>query len=611
MTAPFAKRAPTLAPILEGAACGLRRFPLTIAAGLVAAAAAILLQEDIGDEATLERLVASAVLGLSLLTGLRVLSGRRRWGRGAAWLADGAGVLVLAGFYVGWGRWSEPVQVARLFQLLAVFHLFVAVAPYVTGSAGRGFWEYNRALFERILVALVYVHVLYAGAAIALVALDQLFGVPVADGGYLRLWFVAILFLSPWFFVAGIPSDMEALERETAYQPGLRAFTRFALLPIVALYLLILLAYFVKVLATWQWPSGWIGWLVSAVAVAGIFSLLLVHPLQDRPGDRWVGTYARAFYALILPAVVMLWLAIWQRVGQYGVTERRYFLIVLSVWLAGVAAYQLLTRARGIRVIPASLCLVGLATFAGPWGAYRTSERSQVSRLAGIFARHDMLRDGRVTPATGDVPNEDRREVEEILRYLGETHGFAAVAAWFPDSLRARRGPLADARPRQDARAARDIMTALALPAPTGARRGQPGFRYTARSGADPLTIGGYDLLLRVTGWSTRASPDSGWSVVGDTLATALVVRRDGSDVVSFPLAGLIRELEATGAARRSLRAEELRVEGMGALRAVLYLHSLGGRFDDERVVITDIGGVLLLAGPPAGRALPEAGRRP
>ena len=79
------------------------------------------------------------------------------------------------------------------------------------------------------------------------------------------------------------------LEGEPAYPRGLRVFTRFVLLPIVALYLLILLVYFAKVLVTWAWPSGWIGWLVSAVAVAGISSLVLVHPLATRPGDRWVG----------------------------------------------------------------------------------------------------------------------------------------------------------------------------------------------------------------------------------------------------------------------------------------------------------------------------------
>ena len=44
---------------------------------------------------------------------------------------------------------------------------------------------------------------------------------------------------------------------------------------------------------------------------------------------RWVRTYTRGFYVALLPAIVMLWLAIGKRVAQYGITERRYFLIVL------------------------------------------------------------------------------------------------------------------------------------------------------------------------------------------------------------------------------------------------------------------------------------------
>lgn len=72
--------------------------------------------------------------------------------------------------------------------------------------------------------------------------------------------------------------------------------------------------------------ATWSGWLVSSVAVIGLLSWLLIHPLEEREEYAWVKTYTRGFYIALLRAVVMLWLAIYKRVMEYGITKPRYFL---------------------------------------------------------------------------------------------------------------------------------------------------------------------------------------------------------------------------------------------------------------------------------------------
>lgn len=586
---------PTLGPMLGGAWRAARRFPLTLVAAAIATVVAIY-GIEVQEEELLERFLVTAILGISLFTGLRLFTTRRHSHGLAPWLGDAVGVLLLGIVFALWPHWSEPVRLARTIQLLAVFHLFVAVAPYVGGAEGHGFWAYNRTLFERFLEAVVYSHVLWAGVAIALLALEKLFGVDVPRTGYGRLWIVAAVLFNTWFFLARIPTDLRALETPTPYPRPLAAFTRFALLPIVAVYLVILTAYFVKVLITWQWPSGWIGWLVSAVAAGGLFSLLLVHPLAGASGERWINTYQRGFYVLLFPAIVMLWLAIWQRVAQYGVTEPRYFLMVLSVWLAGVAAYQLVTRSRGIRIIPASLCVVGLVTFAGPWGAYRVSERSQTHRLAGLLERHGMLVDGRVAPAKSDVPEDDRREIGAALDYLGRTHGFGAIAARFPDSLRQPGRPLAQATPNTNSwlRTTR-LMRAYGLePVATGT--GRASFWFTS-AGAVPLDIDGRDVLLRVERWRVGGPAGNGWSIRGNADDATLTVWHDGARVTVFALDTLVRNLRASGLPAKAIPAERLRAVGSGdGVQPLLYLRVLGGRVAGGRVMITTVAGEIVMA---------------
>ncbi|HEX2522765.1 MAG TPA: DUF4153 domain-containing protein [Terriglobia bacterium] len=142
--------------------------------------------------------------------------------------------------------------------------------------------------------------------------------------------FLAVTYLfNTWFFLAGIPS--KELERDETYPAGFRMFVQFILLPLVTLYVLILYSYLVKILLTREWPRGTIGWLVSIVAVFGMLALLLVHPLRSHPGHRWIQLYSRLFYAGLFPLIVLLLMAIWRRVSEYGLTEDRYFLTTLTL----------------------------------------------------------------------------------------------------------------------------------------------------------------------------------------------------------------------------------------------------------------------------------------
>jgi len=361
----------------------------------------------------------------------------------------------------------------------------------------------------------------------------------------------------------------------------------------------ILLVYFGKVLATWQWPSGWIGWLVSAVAVGGIFSLLLVHPLADRPGDRWVGTYARAFYLLLLPAIVMLWLAIWQRVGQYGITERRFFLIVLSLWLAGIAVYQLVTRARGIRVIPMSLGLVGLLTFAGPWGAYAISEGSQVRRLGGLLERNGMLVDGTVRPASTAVAAEDRREISAALRYLAGTHDLDAVAPWFGGQLAAIDTVTRDRDMLRVAEARARVISAWLgveyVPEWRAAR--SQWFTYRTDPGTRALAVAPYDSLLFVRNGAAAAGP--GLRARAGAGNRSVEVYDGGTVIGRLPLDSLLAALRAepAGPERNApVPAERLRVtQDSAGLRLTLQLLTVDGRWESDSLTVRAFTGVVLV----------------
>lgn len=600
-TSSFRLRLPTLGAAIEVALATLRRFPLVLASGAAAATAAILMSEDIGPDWLHHRLLAAATLGLPLFTAAKLVSERLRSAAARAGVALVA-VAVLAAVHLSWDGWSEPVQFARYVELSLAFHLLVAVLPFLGRDRPNAFWQYNRALFERFVIAGVSSATLFLGLALALAALNKLFGVDLPRSAYFRVWVLCGFVFNTWFFLGGVPDDLEALDRREDYPVVLRVFAQYTLVPLVTVYLVILTLYFVKVVISWDWPSGWIGYLVTGVAGAGILTLLLVHPLAERDDQRWIATFARGFWLGVLPAVLMLWLAVYQRLHQYGFTEPRYFLLVLSVWLAAMAVYYALTHSRKIRVIPGSLCLLALVTFAGPWGAYTVSRRSQLARVRDVLAAHGVLAGGRVRRATVAIAGrDDARVLSGAVRYLVTTHGIAALRPLLGDSFATRvmvPAERSNADPDERARIIVDSLgfTYVSRGEEPAASRTWFSFGADARGG---VPVAGYDLLLAIRGGAAPADPrDTSLTAVLVPAARTVRIYRGGRALLDVPLDALLARARAAAVHGRAdqLPASVLRAEAENPqLVAVVYLRSIDGQYGTAGPDVRSAGGDVLL----------------
>ncbi|MBT8462466.1 MAG: DUF4153 domain-containing protein, partial [Gemmatimonadetes bacterium] len=425
---------------------------------------------------------------------------------------------------------------------------------------------------------------------IALLAVDNLLGVNVEGETYFRLWCVIAFLFNTWFFISGIPEDLEALDRRADYPPALKVLGQYILSPLVTVYLLIITAYLGRILITRVWPSGWIGYLVSSVAVAGILSLLLLYPIEEREENRWVRSYARWFYIGLIPANVMLLLAIWKRIQQYAITEPRYFLVILSLWLAGISLFYAFSRSRNIKVIPATLALLAIVTFAGPWSAYAVSRRSQTARLENLLQRNGMLVDGRVRAVedSDGVPFDDRREIGAVLSYLAETHGTGSIEPWFPEGRLAEvdtiaRGTAPTDRWEADERAAL-IVGELGLEYVGSWTPGEgEGFNFFVEQDGPPLRITGYDYVLR-----NRSAVDDTIRVEGSPIGFAydetnlsIVMLRDDVALLSVPLTSMIEyglEFSRSQTSYGALPADQLTIETeVDGTRFGLSVTSMGG----------------------------------
>lgn len=532
---------PTLGEAAAAAGLTFARFPFVMLAALVTALAGMLEISDVGPDQLRSRLMAAASLGLPLLTAVALFCERRRADATSRSALTLAATLVLAAFYFAWPEWSEQLRFDHYAQLSLAFHLAVAFVPLLGSPGEHAFWNYNLALFRRFLAAAAFSATLFLGLVLALAAMNPLFGLEIEGEGYGRLWMAIAFGFNTAFFLGGVPRDLDALSERQEFPNDLRVFAQYALVPLVSIYLVILSFYLGKVLVTWNWPSGWTGWLVSGVAAAGTLALLLVYPIADDPAQKWIAAFARSFWIAVLPFIVMLWMALYQRVQQYGLTEHRYFAFVLSLWLAALAVFYVITRSRTIRLIPASLCAVSLLSFAGPWSAYSMARSSQMERLEEAMREAGMLADaGSPVRATGPVQAETRKRMHGSMSYLMAVHGRAALEPLLGDSLLSRHR-VAGHPPQWQANQVTDSIL-VALGAPDTERPAGPRdvFAFTP-----PINVAEFEWLVpledraRLQG-SADAPPHAG--LVADS--SLVEVRRGSRLIARIRLDSLLARLD-------------------------------------------------------------------
>jgi len=431
---------PSIRQLVDHSSNTFSRFPFALTSAVIGTGAWIILFDQSASESSvfLENLAAVGLLGISVFTAITLLCEKLRIPQRQTLLANvaGTGALIIYFLTLPQEIFNSPYShVIRYILLGAGFHFLIAVGPFFRKGQINGFWQFNKSLFLRFLTAFLYSSVLYCGLAAALLAVDQLFDVNIDGDTYGQLWvFIAGIF-NTWFFLSGVPDNLDGLEAETAYPKGLKVFTQYILIPLVFLYLVILYAYEIKIIAEWNWPKGWVGYLVLIFSILGILSLLLVHPIKDRIENAWIRFTSKYLYVALIPLVVLLLLAIWRRISEYGLTERRYFVVVLALWLGAMIVYFLISKTKSIKIIPATLCTIAFLIAFGPWGAMGLSEFNQIGHLSEVLTRTAILQNGKIRKATGEIAFEDQRRVSSIVRYLDETHGLSTLQDWFEVNL--------------------------------------------------------------------------------------------------------------------------------------------------------------------------------
>jgi len=325
---------------------------------------------------------------------------------------------------------------------IIILHLIISFIPFISGGTDKDFWEYNKELFTAFAESSFFSFVLFIGLGVAVLAIDQLFDLRVDSDTYAYL-FIALagVFNSVYFFSKyPIPTYDNLI---APINRPYRVLVEYILIPIVIIYMLILYAYATKVGVAWELPQGWIAKLALSFSIAGLLTFLLNHNLPDistnNNQNKLSKNYKKRFFLILIIPALLIIIAIYRRLSDYGVTENRYIIAIIGVWLCALIAYNLLSSKASIKWIPISLAAVILfGITAGPVGLFGSTITSQTKRLKSYLLSDKVLVNGNINKYTeSSNPQRDW----SILKDLSTRTDISFINSWtdnafiIPDSI--------------------------------------------------------------------------------------------------------------------------------------------------------------------------------
>jgi len=423
---------PSLQTFLNSIRSVLYRFPLEMGFALLGTLAATVFIEisdlNVEAESLCLRLILLANLGLVLSLSLSLFLENNSYSVLKKNLFRALVIIIVVALFFLIDPLKRETDYFRFILLAMAFHLSVSFVAYFGKDHINAFWQFNRIIFLRFLIGGLYSAALFLGLAAAIGSMNFLFNFKFEWDTFAILWVWIAGIFQTVFFLSGVPANLNELEEYKTYPGGLKIFTQFVLIPLATVYAIILLAYEAKILIEWELPKGLVSNLILGYAVFGILSLLLIYPVRNQEENKWLNTFSRSFYYVLIPLILLLIWAVMARVIDYGITEERYFLIILAAWLSFINAYFLLSKRQNIMIIPFSLCLVTIFSAYGPQGAFSTSRRSQINELKQLFEKYTSLEGDKISALKHKPAKDDMSRMINIVDYLVNMHGLESFS---------------------------------------------------------------------------------------------------------------------------------------------------------------------------------------
>lgn len=402
---------------------GLQRFTESIILSMVMTIFLIItIEADSNDPFYFKTNMALIAAILMVTDGILLAERTKRFYR---YIADFAGLALAIVLY-----FLIPDNLTTSFMtfylsLIGNLAIWFVTLPYVFKKNGFGFYSLRVAL--RAFVSVLYGLVLFAGVSALVFAVETLFELNFSEMIYLEVLVVSMVFVAVTHFLSTI-EQREFSWTYGQYPKVIRILLTMIVIPLIMAFTLIIYSYFLRILITFQWPKGVVGQLVTFFGIAAWMTLFLLDEVDLK--KKWQLLWQKFFpYTFILP-VIMLFIAIFIRIRQHGVTQLRYYVVLGGIWFSiNLITTIFLPKHKNMFYALSASVLLLIASI-GPLSSVQVSFRSQEGRVRDILVENGLLDDGvLIASVTEDqLSSEDNMHLYSALDYLDDIELLDQVA---------------------------------------------------------------------------------------------------------------------------------------------------------------------------------------
>lgn len=331
--------------------------------------------------------------------------------------------------------WNILIYIAEMLSA----NFIICYIYHIDNRDSMNFYKYNVRMLEEFIIGAFYAACLLLGINGAILAINELFDLHIKYNIYLDIFFIVLFVFHPIYVSSKIPIADEWNSLDSDNSKLIYIVLKYILIPFTIIYFLIIYAYGLKLLITWSLPKGWIGKLCIGFSAIGIITYVINYYYYKTRATLIHYTFSHKFFAIIIPIVGLLLFSILYRINQYGITEERYFVLLIGLWLLGITTYYLLSKEADLRLIPMSLSIFCLTGIIGPWNAKNLSLYSQNNRLEKIIADDQLLdTNGKIKlTAISSLDETTQLELYNTIFFQTERNNTSRIDSYFNESTQA------------------------------------------------------------------------------------------------------------------------------------------------------------------------------
>ena len=276
--------------------------------------------------------------------------------------------------------------------------------------------KYLQSEFSDFVITYIFAAVLFVGIAIVLTTISYLFFSSNNDL-FFRLttysfWFIAEVFGASLFLslLKKTDDDLENYKFPSIFN----LLIKFVIIPLIVIYTGVLYIYMAKVVISMQLPKGLISHLVLWYTAFSVIIMILITPFTQK--DKFLGNFKKYFPYFSIPLIFASLFALFQRIYQYGITEKRYYVLILIFWL--LFCVILFIRKMNITGIFISLIACVVIAVYTPFSAKSVSNFSQKERLKRMLVKYGALKDGKISKITQKLTNRQGNHIHTTIQYI-------------------------------------------------------------------------------------------------------------------------------------------------------------------------------------------------